>query len=132
MKTIFQSVIKKGGYDLPVMLRKIDSYHISGQLSDSDKDELYALARGEADPSGNLDMLKKILELEYRVKALEEGRVELPAEPESVEEYVVGKWYFTGDKVAFEGNVYTCSAPKNTVCTWSPAEYPAFWEADAK
>ena len=130
MKTIFEGVINRGGYDLSDLLKKIDSYHISGQLSDSDKDELYAAARGEADPSGNLDMLKKILELEDRVAALEQGKVEQPSE--SVEGFVPGKWYRTGDRISFNGIVYVCIAPEGQVCTWNPAEYPAYWEADAK
>lgn len=26
------------------------------------------------------------------------------------------------------GSVYTCIAPAGVVCTWSPDEYPAYWE----
>ena len=122
MKEVFASVIKKGGYDLPSMLKKIDTYHISGKLSDADRDALYALARGGADPSVNLNLLAKVMDLEARVKKLEGTAAE-------TENYVPGKWYYAGDKVTFEGAVYTCIALVGTVCTWSPAEYPGYWEA---
>ena len=136
MKNIFQSVIKKGGYDLPAMLKKIDSYHISGQLTDQERDELYTLARGGADPTGHLDLLAKVLQLEDQLKDLQDrlakleqgdtGDAEQPEE--TVADYVAGKWYRTGDTVTFEGQVYVCIAPEVQVCTWSPAEYPAYWD----
>lgn len=125
MKSIFQSVIKQGGYDLSDMLKKIDSYHIAGKLSDQEQAELYALARGGADPAGSLDLLAKVLELEDRVRKLEQGNETTQEYPE----YVPGKWYRAGDGVTFEGVRYTCIAPEGQVCTWSPAEYPAYWEA---
>lgn len=131
MKNIFQSVIKQGGYDLPEMLRKIDSYHIAGKLTDQERSELYTLARGGADPTGNLDLLAKVLELEDRVAKLEQGTAEQPEPDQAPADYVAGKWYRTGDRVTYEGAAYTCTAPEGVVCTWSPAEYPAYWRADA-
>jgi hypothetical protein len=134
MKNIFKSVINQGGYDLPDMLRKIDQYHVAGKLTDQERDELYTLARGGADPSGNLDLLAKVLELEDRVKKLEDAQAEQPEQPEPEQapaDYVAGKWYRTGDRVTFEGAEYTCTAPEGQVCTWSPAEYPAYWQAEA-
>ena len=132
MKNIFKSVINQGGYDLPDMLRKIDSYHISGKLTNQEHDELYTLARGGADPSSNLDLLAKVMELEDRVKKLENAQAEQPEKPELEQpvDFVVGKWYYAGDRVTFEGTAYTCIAPDGQVCTWSPAEYPAYWVAD--
>ena len=139
MKNIFQSVIKNGGYNLPDMLKKIDSYHVAGKLTDQDRDELYALARGGADPSASLDLLNKVLELsdevrnlKERVEKLEQGEAgdDVPEHDEVPADYVVGKWYSAGHKVAFEGKIYTCTAPENQVCTWSPAEYPAYWESE--
>lgn len=128
MKNIFKSVIKTGGFDLPDMLRKIDSYHIGGKLTDTDRDELYTLARGAADPSANLDLMAKLVELEARIERLEEGQAEQPEPDQAPAEYAPGKWYRTGDRVTFEGTVYTCTAPEGVVCTWSPAEYPAYWQ----
>lgn len=43
-------------------------------------------------------------------------------------EYVPGKRYRNGDKCSFEGFNYRCTAPEDQVCTWSPAEYPDYWE----
>ena len=133
MREVFESVIKKGGYDLPAMLKKIDAYHISGKLTDADRDALYALARGSADPSVNLDLLAKVMDLEDRVKKLEEAASAGEEDTDTTEqpaEYVPGKWYRSGNRVTFEGVVYVCTVPESAVCTWSPAEYPAYWEAE--
>lgn len=48
MKTIFEQVISRGGYDLTALLANIDRYHIEGKLTDDDRDSLYAMARGDA------------------------------------------------------------------------------------
>jgi hypothetical protein len=135
-----ESVIKQGGYNLPDMLRKIDQYHVAGKLTDQERDELYAQARGGADPTGNLDLLGKVLELvgqvqqlQDRVTKLEQGDTgddEQPEPEQAPADYVAGKWHRTGDRVTFEGTAYTCTAPAGQVCTWSPAEYPAYWAAD--
>lgn len=125
MKTIFESVIKRGGYDLSGLLKKIDSYHIEGKLTDAEKDELYSKARGEAAP--NVDVMAKLMELEDRVRKLESG--DAPAQ-DDYPEYVVGKWYYAGDKISYDGKNYVCAAPDGVVCTWSPAEFPDYWKAD--
>ena len=122
MKAIFESVINRGGYDLSGLLKKIDSYHIEGKLTDAEKDELYSKARGEAAP--NVDVMAKLLDLETRVRKLESG--EAP-EQKDYPEYVVGKWYYTGNKISYGGKNYVCSAPAGVVCTWNPDEYPAYW-----
>lgn len=127
MKTIFQAAIRSGNVKLADMLQKIDSYHIQGKLTDDERDELYAEARGGASAKSDTDLFAKVLELDARVKALENKK-----EPEeTIAEYVPGKWYYNGDKVSFEGKTYTCIAPDGAVCTWSPAEYPAYWEVEA-
>lgn len=123
MKAIFESVIKRGGYDLSGLLKKIDSYHIEGKLTDTEKDELYHMARGEAAP--NVDVLAKLIDLENRVRKLEQGEPETPAE--EYPEYVAGKWYYAGDKISYGGKHYVCSAPEGAVCNWNPDEYPAYW-----
>ena len=48
MKTIFENVIERGGYDLTGLLNRIDSYHVMGKLTDEERDELYAKARAGA------------------------------------------------------------------------------------
>lgn len=123
MKTIFESVIDRGGYDLSGLLKKIDSYHIEGKLTDAEKDELYRKARGEAAP--NVDVMAKLMELEDRVRKLEQGEPETPVE--DYPEYVAGKWYRNGDKISYGGKNYVCTAPSGAVCTWNPDEYPAYW-----
>lgn len=133
MKKLFENVIARGGYDLGVMLKRIDSYHVEGKLTDAEKDELYEKARAGADAQPSVDVLKKLEELEARVRALEEGGGSDSGgrgedEPEA---YVPGKWYYAGDRVTFEGKRYVCSAPKGVVCVWSPGEYPAYWEVES-
>lgn len=123
MKAIFESVINRGGYDLSGLLKKIDSYHIEGKLTDAEKDELYRKARGEAAP--NVDVMAKLMELDDRVRKLESG--DAPAQ-DDYPEYVVGKWYYKGDKISYGGKHYVCVAPDGVVCTWNPDEYPAYWE----
>lgn len=130
MKKLFENVIARGGYDLGVMLQRIDSYHVEGKLTDAEKDELYAQARAGADMQASVDMLAKLEELEKRVRALEEGGAAGGGSEtgDTVAEYVPGKWYYAGDRVIFEGKRYVCSAPQGVVCVWSPGEYPAYWE----
>ena len=127
MKSIFDSVISRGGYDLSGLLKKIDSYHIEGKLTDAEKEDLYRRARDNARTSDSVDVMAKLQELEDRVRALEQGEPSAPAE--DYPEYVAGTWYYAGDKVTFNGKRYVCAAPAGAVCTWSPAEYPAYWEA---
>ena len=127
MKKLFENVIARGGYNLGVMLKKIDSYHVEGKLTDAEKDGLYEQARAGADVQASVDGREKLDELEAGTGALQErGGSESGAdEPEA---YVQGKWYYAGDRVTFEGKRYVCSAPKGVVCVWSPGEYPAYWE----
>ena len=124
MKAIFESVIHRGGYDLSGLLKKIDSYHIEGKLTDAEKDELYRKARGEA--VATVDVMAKLMELEERVRKLEFA--ETPEqEVETYPEFIVGKWYYAGDKISYGGKNYICAAPDGVVCTWNPDEYPAYW-----
>lgn len=132
MKKLFENVIARGGYDLGVMLKKIDGYHIEGKLTDAEKDELYEKARAGADVQASVDVLAKLEELEARVRALEEGGASGGGETgDTVAAYVPGKWYYAGDRVTFEGKKYVCSAPDKVVCVWSPGEYPAYWEVES-
>ena len=128
MKKLFENVIARGGYDLGVMLKKIDSYHVEGKLTDDEKDELYAQARAGAKTEASVDVLAKLEELEARVRVLEEGGGSSGSGADEPEAYVPGKWYYAGDRVTFEGKRYACIAPQGVVCVWSPGEYPAYWE----
>lgn len=130
MKNVFKTVIDRGGYDLSGLLKNIDKYHVEGKLSDADRDELYALARGGAKPEDSVDLLSMLLSLEQRVAALEQGGSSGTAE-QTATEYTAGKWYYAGSTCLFEGKTYICTAPHGVVCVWSPAEYPAYWEVTA-
>ena len=130
MKNVFIEAMNET-FDLTAMLAKIDYHHIRGNLSDADREELVALARNKANPMGGVDVMAKLQDHEARIKALEDAGKTAGGESgstENIEEYQVGKWYYNGDKVLFEGVVKTCTAPAGVVCTWSPAEYPAYWE----
>lgn len=130
MKTIFENVINRGAFDLKGLLKRIDTFNIEGKLTDEDRDDLYIKAREAADVANSVDVIAKLTELEQRVLALEKAGVDddTVTGDTTADEYVVGKWYYNGDKVMFEGTEYVCIAPESAVCTWSPKEYPAYWD----
>lgn len=45
-----------------------------------------------------------------------------------IDDFVVGKTYYEGDKVRFDGKIYECIAPDGVVCVWSPSDYPTYWK----
>ncbi|MBP1549402.1 MAG: hypothetical protein J6A05_05300 [Oscillospiraceae bacterium] len=130
MKTIFEEVINRGTFDLKGLLKKIDTFNVEGKLTDEDRDELYVKARNAANAENSVDVIAKLTELEQRVLALEKAGVDddTVTGDTTADEYTIGKWYYSGDKVTFEGAEYTCIAPEGKVCTWSPKEYPAYWD----
>ena len=130
MKTIFEEVISRGAFDLKGLLKKIDVFNVEGKLTDTERDELYTKARNAANAENSVDVIAKLAELEQRVLALEKAGVDddTVTGDTTADEYVVGKWYYNGDHISFEGAEYVCIAPESVVCTWSPQEYPAFWD----
>lgn len=130
MKTIIEEVINRGTFDLKGLLKKIDVFNVEGKLTDTERDELYTKAREKADVANSVDVIAKLTELEQRVLVLEKAGADndTATGDTTADEYVVGKWYYNGDKVMFEGTEYVCIAPESVVCTWSPQEYPAFWD----
>ena len=130
MFKVIKSAIDSRDYELKDMLKKINVLWVQGRLNDEQKSELISKAQGNADYKNSIDILKKLEEIEKRVSALEnsEGKIEEPETNEIYTEYIVGKWYYNGDIVAFENAVYICTAPEGQVCTWSPSEYPAYWQ----
>ena len=125
MYDVIKDVINTRRYVLADMLHKIDTLWAQGDLDDEQRTELIALAQGNSDMTQEVNVLVKLEELEQRVKALETGSTE-PGE--ACPDYVVGKWYYNGDKITFEGVKYKCIAPDGVVCVWSPTEYPTYWE----
>lgn len=127
MKSVFESAINST-FDLTDMLGKINVHHIAGNLTDTDREELVALARNKANPYGGVDVMSILADHDARLRALEGAKDDTATDAETVEEYVPGKWYRAGDRVTYDSKVYTCIAPDGMVCTWSPAEYPDYWE----
>lgn len=125
MFEIIKNVISEKQFELSDILKKINTVWVQGGISDEEKTELAGMAQDNADISNSIDVLLKLEELDRRVRALEGGGSE-PSE--EYPDYAVGKWYYGGDKVSFDGKRYVCTAPEGQVCTWSSAEYPAYWE----
>lgn len=126
MYEIIKSVINDGRYVLEDILVKIDTLWLQSSITDEQKQELVDLAREKADMSMSVNIMKKLEDLDKRVSALENKE---PSEPsEEYPEYVVGKWYYKDDKITFEGEKYVCIAPQGQVYTWSPSDYPSYWE----
>ena len=125
MYEILKSTIMLHRYELSKMLKKIDSLWVQDDLTDEQREELTKLAQDNADPSMSLDFERQLKSLEERVAALEKSS---GVKPEEYPEYLIGKWYYNGDGCTFEGERYKCIAPEGQVCTWSPREYPSYWE----
>ena len=127
MYQIIKNVIERGGYDLTAILQKVNTLWANGNITDEQYDELLGLARGGAQTKDSVDIIARLNDLESRVRALESNtQTETPTE--EYPEFVVGKWYYNGDKCSFGGKNYNCTAPTGTVCVWSPTDYPAYWE----
>ena len=127
MKNVFVEAMNEV-FDLTTMLARIDYHHVRGNLTDAEREELVELAREKANPFGGMDVTAKLRELDERITALEKGNTDSGADNNAIADYVPGKWYRTGDRVMYDGTAYVCIAPDGVVCTWSPAEYPAYWE----
>jgi hypothetical protein len=124
MKTIFENVIKKGGYDLTALLAKVDAYHIEGKLTDAEREELYALARTA--PNAQYDLKVEIEHLWTAVRELQNG--EKPSDEIKEWKQPTGAHdaYMIGDKVIYtDGNIYKSLIDNNV---WSPDVYPNGWE----
>lgn len=129
MQNIIEKVIESKNYELADILKKIDTLWVQGKIDDAMRKILSDKARDNANVQSSIDVFAKLVELEKRVESLEKANVETEEEPtERYEEYVLGKWYYAGDKVSFEGKNYNCIAPDGATCVWNPVEYPAYWE----
>lgn len=131
MYNILKNHIAHSKYDLPQVLERIKGLYGRMEIDDAQREELEALAREKASFADTLNTPEKLLELEKRIRALEEKLFHQEgAEPEeeTIPEYAEGKWYYLGDKVAYKGAVYECIAPVGVVCVWNPEAYPAYWQ----
>ena len=131
MQKIIEKVIESKNYELSDMLKKIDTLWVQRSIDDAMRKSLSDKARNNANVQRSLDILSKLEELDKRVKALEETKAEnsdTETEETTYPEFVVGKWYYTGNKISFEGKNYECIAPENVACVWSPMDYPTYWQ----
>ena len=127
-------VIEAGGYDLADLLHRIDVLYAGGRLTDTERTDLYDLARAGADPdaskgtdSERMSRLEgQVLDLTERVEALENGGT---APEPTLEEYDKERWYRQGERCIFEGKVWEWDSDGSlgVLGVWSPAEYPAGW-----
>lgn len=133
MYEVIKKVIESKRYELSDILTKIDTLWVQGSITDEQKGRLVQLAREYANVQASIDVMAKLEELDKRVAALENRNASVDGgETEETEstapEYVIGKWYRTGDEISFKGAEYVCIAPEGMVCTWNPDEYPAYWQ----
>ncbi len=134
MYNVVKSVIETKAYDLADIIKKIDTLWVQGAFTDEQKEELQTLARNCASAGNSVDVMQKLEEFDKRITALEKAlQTDIPTDDEeqteeNIAEFVVGKWYYNGDKVKFDGKTYKCTAPNGDPCVWSPKDYPAYWE----
>lgn len=135
MFEIIKSVITRGQYDLTGILHRIDTYHVEGKLTDTERDELYALARGGGMSAG-FNAEEEIGKLWEAVRKLQAACNTTEGEDvteETVKEYVqptgAHDAYFAGDVVSFNGKVYECIAPAGVAVVWNPDVMPGYWQA---
>lgn len=139
MYNVVMNVIKSKNYELKDILTKIDTLWVQGSITEEEREELIALARQNAEVQQSIDILAKLEELDKRMRAIEdrfnsesedtEGETEGDAgEVVTYPAYETGVWYYRDDIVSFDGQNYICVAPEGAVCTWSPSDYPAYWE----
>lgn len=123
MKSIFENVIKNGGYDLESLLSKIDVFYIEGKLTAEERDELYELARVK--PEAQYDVKSEIEKLWVAIKALQNGGNADTEVKDFVQPTGAHDAYNKGDRVLFDGKIYVSTIDGNV---WSPLVYPNGWE----
>lgn len=134
MKEIIAAVIARGNYDLSGLIRKINECNIAGEISDQDRDDLIAAARGEAVPG--MDVKSEIQQLWAAVndlrKMLADKSGEIQDGVDTPDEYIAPTGahdaYYAGALVRYNGKVYQCIAPAGMACVWSPDVMPSYWE----
>lgn len=131
MYQTFVGIIEEGGFDLDEMLHRIDYYHIAGQLTDGEREQLTAYAREKAVESQQLDPQTEIRALWAAVRELQAAVNQsgggAPAEEYPAFSQPTGAHdaYYTGDGITWNGQRYRSKIDGNV---WSPETYPAGWE----
>lgn len=135
MYNIIKNVLNRKEFELADITKKINALWVKGNITDAQKEELLTIAQSNANVEASIDWVAKLTELENRVLLLEQALASKDSETDTEEtteetyaEYVVGKWYYNGDKISYEGKNYVCIAPDGQVCVWNPTDYPPYWE----
>lgn len=134
MFEIIKAVIARGGYDLPTILKRIDTYHIEGKLTDSEREQLYSLSRGGGVTAGfNVEaeigkLWEAIRELRASGNTTEGGDADAGDIAEYAQPTGAHDAYFAGDRVGYNGKVYECIAPAGVACVWNPDVMPGYWQ----
>lgn len=118
-----------GPFILSEIILTAKTLYASGDLTHIEYEDIINTARSKSEviyETPDTTILDKLVELENRIHAIEQQFA--GGGGEEYEDFVVGKWYYAGDKVHFNDKNYICIAPEGVVCVWSPADYPAYWE----
>lgn len=130
MYEILKNSILAGGYDFREMMDRIHVMLGNGLITIEQSQELVQLAREHADPQSSLDIIRRLDDMDNRLRAIE---AKIPVAPDPGEDpeypnYVPGRAYRKGDKCTFKGKKYECILNEYTDSTLrSPEEYPAYW-----
>lgn len=136
MKNVFAKVIARGNFDLNGILKNIDAYHIEGKLTDEERAELVAMARGDAkapvNPTEEIPKLWETIRQLRKMVAEKNGEIEEGVDEADAPEYVqpagAHDAYYNGDVVKYNGKLYLCVAPDGVACVWSPDVLPGYWQ----
>lgn len=71
MYDIIKNYIKTETYNLDDLTRKIDKMFIEGKLTEAERDELIQFATDNARDDKQVDLYKKLVDLEHRIAELE-------------------------------------------------------------
>ena len=140
----FQKAIAANPTGLDAMLKRIDAYHIRGQLTDEQRESLIDQAKQVAQPS--MDMAQEIQKLWSEIRKLNNGMNTLAllkgnqsgdtdatdgetgaAAPEYKQPTGAHDAYYNGDVVMWKGAEYVCAAPDGVACVWNPDVMPGYW-----
>lgn len=136
MKNVFAKVIARGSFDLNGILKNIDAYHIEGKLTDEERAELVAMARGDAkahvNPAEEIPKLWEAIRKLRKMLAEKNDEIEEGVDEADVPEYIQPSGahdaYFRDDMVKYNGKMYLCVAPDSVACVWSPETMPGYWQ----
>lgn len=136
MKNVFAKVIARGNFDLNGILKKIDECYIEGKLTDEERAEIVAMARGVAKaPVNPTEEIPKLWEAIRQLReeiAEKNGEIEDGIDEQDVPEFAqptgAHDGYYYGDLVRYNGVLYMCNAPEGVVCVWSPDVMPGYWK----